>query len=635
MANVTSTNPRNGFSVRGYEGDNKTLLAFNFASKAAAADLAGFSIQCKPSGQPPYYLLNDLLFPAPNNHAVLAGEPQHSSANAPFQKYRWVHVTGQSHQGLAPAVGNYLYTVTPRYFGANGNMLALDGSLSASVTIPVGPFRKGSLALGFSRGYMQSQAYVNHFGSKTPIAPRNRPLQFDTSGKAGTNAAGQPVTFADIYKWMGSSARVQVFNVLNEVLNDASLTLKMFAYDLDEPDIVGILLQLAAQGRIKIILDDATLHIAHKNPKTGKTVTPLEVPFAAQFQQQAKAPSAMLRGKFGRYSHDKILIVLKNGVPTRVLTGSTNFSVTGLYVNANHVLVFDDATVAKEYSAVFDESWNDNCSQTAFAQSRFATAPFTPVGAGLPAMTVNFSPHSATYVTSLLGKLVDRINSEVNQPEGNVLFAVMELDDTRSVNPVYTALNNIYKKGNIFSYGISDKPDGVALYQPSTPQGVIVTGKPSHVQLPPPFNQVPSPPGHEIHDKFVICGINGADPVVYCGSSNLANGGEKANGDNLLEIHDADVATVFAIEALGLIDHYNFLDRYAQAKAAKTAAQSTKKKSATKAPAKKKPAKTATAKRSARQATSTRRAAKKTSAAKRAPARKKSTAKRSTKRASR
>ncbi len=33
--------------------------------------------------------------------------------------------------------------------------------------------------------------------------------------------------------------------------------------------------------------------------------------------------------------------------------------------------------------------------------------------------------------------------------------------------------------------------------------------------------------------------------------------------DNLLEIHDADVATAFAIEALLLVDHYNFLDRYA------------------------------------------------------------------------
>ena len=47
---------------------------------------------------------------------------------------------------------------------------------------------------------------------------------------------------------------------------------------------------------------------------------------------------------------------------------------------------------------------------------------------------------------------------------------------------------------------------------------------------------------------------------MFCGSSNLALGGEKANGDNLLMIEDEDVTMVFAIEALGLIDHFNFLN---------------------------------------------------------------------------
>jgi hypothetical protein len=63
-----------------------------------------------------------------------------------------------------------------------------------------------------------------------------------------------------------------------------------------------------------------------------------------------------------------------------------------------------------------------------------------------------------------------------------------------------------------------------------------------------------------VHHKFVVCGFNGDDPVVFCGSSNLASGGEENNGDNLLAIHDADIATVFAIEALSLVDHFNFLD---------------------------------------------------------------------------
>jgi hypothetical protein len=114
--------------------------------------------------------------------------------------------------------------------------------------------------------------------------------------------------------------------------------------------------------------------------------------------------------------------------------------------------------------------------------------------------------------------------------------------------------------------------------------------------LPPPFDQVPSLPAHEIHDKFVVCGLNGNDPMVYCGSSNLAGGGEAENGDNLLAIHDADVATAFAIEALGLVDHYDFLDRMAhpKAKAPKKAGAAAPKKSTTagvKKASKKKPAK--------------------------------------------
>ena len=57
-----------------------------------------------------------------------------------------------------------------------------------------------------------------------------------------------------------------------------------------------------------------------------------------------------LRGCFDRFSHDKIFIVSKSGSPIRVLTGSTNFSITGLYVNANHVLVFEDNNVAAKYA---------------------------------------------------------------------------------------------------------------------------------------------------------------------------------------------------------------------------------------------------------------------------------------------
>jgi hypothetical protein len=127
--------------------------------------------------------------------------------------------------------------------------------------------------------------------------------------------------------------------------------------------------------------------------------------------------------------------------------------------------------------------------------------------------------------------------------------------------PVLPALMALHKSQDIFTYGISDSPGGISVYPVGKKTGVLVTGKPGKTRMPPPFNQVPSIAEHQIHHKFVVCGFNGDDPVVYCGSSNLALGGEEKNGDNLLAIHDGDVATVFAIEALALVDHFDFLDK--------------------------------------------------------------------------
>jgi hypothetical protein len=516
-----------------------------------------------------------LQFQNPSQHAQVAGQDPHATINAPI--HRWTHVPSTSHQGVVSVVGDYTYTVTPRYFDDQQRMQPLDESLSASVTMAVGPFRKGALALGFTRGYMQSQAFVHHFGAQALLQPSNRPLLFDTSSQAGTNSAGQSFTFDDEYAWMGATARQQIFAILNAVLNDESLQLKVFAYDLNEPDVLKILLALGKDGRVQIILDNASLHVS-----SGGKTTP-EDAFTKQFQQVAKAPAAIVRGSFDRFSHDKIFIILKNGVATQVLTGSTNFSVTGLYVNANHVLVFDDATVANEYDKVFDESWQilkgtktpSVKAASEFAATALATQPFSFWSPSVPKMSITFSPHSKTDAATILNALSARIKSEASASKGSVLFAVMQL--TQSQTPVYETLKSLFGNTALYSYGISDSPGGTHLYAPGSKAGVLVTGKPGKTTLPAPFDQVPSPPGHEIHDKFVVCGLSGDDPVVYCGSSNLASGGEQANGDNLLEIHDEDVATVFAIEALLLVDHYNFLDRFSKAQQSRGVAKSTRK----------------------------------------------------------
>ncbi len=555
MASTKKT--KGALSVRAYIGDAKTLLAFNMP-KAATKNLAGFTIQVKPGAGDPYYILNSLQYKNPAAHAQDAILPANSTFNAPIHKFRWVHVPGSAHQGVEPFYGDYLYTVTPRYFDGHGSMLAIDPALGVPLTVEVGPFSRKHLDLGFTRGFTQSQAFVRHFGVNALIRPKTKDLLFDTSAQSGVSPLGQPYTFADEYKWLGFTARDRIFTLLESVLAKTSLRLDVFAYDLNEPDLIDVLLTLATQGRVRVILDNASLH--HGTPPK------YEDQFETLFTNAAKGDAAILRGRFGRYSHDKVFVVKTGAAPEtalRVLTGSTNFSVTGLYVNSNHVLVFNNAKVAQLYAKVFDEAWKDGVKAPAFRQSPLSTQTFSFGSAQTPAVDITFSPHTDADVTNVLDGVAARIASEGKQGKttGSVLFAVMEMDSGQS--PVFTALKALHANTDIFSYGISDNPGGIYLYRPNSRQGVLVTGKPIKTTLPPPFNQVPNigGVGHQVHHKFVVCGFNGDDPVVYCGSSNLASGGENLNGDNLLAIRDVHVATVFAIEAIALVDHFDFLDR--------------------------------------------------------------------------
>jgi phosphatidylserine/phosphatidylglycerophosphate/cardiolipin synthase-like enzyme len=551
--------------VSAYRGDAKILLAFNITEPSDRERLAGFTIQVKPDDGPTYYLWNKLQFEHPEKHAQVASEPPYSTVNAPLHRFRWVHVPGSDHQGLKPPFGLYTYTVTPRYFDDQQRLKPLDPARSATVVIELTPFSEGPVRLGFARGYAQSQAYVNHFGHSLVLKPRTASLVFDTHQIAGQNAQGRSFTYLDVYTWAGATAREQIIDVLNLVHEAPNRQLDVFAYDLNEPDVIKALLSLGGEKRVRVILDNASLHRS-----TAEKQSP-EDEFEKLFEAAA-GTDAIKRGRFGRYAHDKVFVVFADESrkqPELILTGSTNLSVTGLYVNANHVLVFEDQAIAQAYADAFQKAWETNVHQTAFAESALATTThnFTPADTGQ--IMIDFSPHLPADKDKVLARIVDRIQHE-SQVDGNgsVLFAVMTMDDEATKdqppkrNMVYDSLKLLHESEKIFSYGISDSPGQVWLYGPDSKGGILVSGKPGQPQLPPPFDQVPSiGGGHEIHHKFVVCGFGRPDMVVFCGSSNLAEGGELQNGDNLLCIHDPAIATAFAIETLLLVDHYNFLNR--------------------------------------------------------------------------
>ena len=547
---TTTSNEVHGLKVRAYQGDAKILLAFNLPQEKIK-DLAGFTIYCTPKGKAGYYLYNQLQLKDTERHAQKKTEPVYSSINAPIQKFRWLHVPGSFHQTEGVAFGPYTYEVTPRYFDENGILLAIDKSLTSEVVADMKPFVKGNLELGFTRGFVQSQGFVHNFGRKALFKPKNAKLLFNTTAIAGKNADGDNYTFRDEYKWSGFTARDKIFALLQKVMEDDALSLDVFAYDLNEPDIMKSFLSLAKEGRIRIILDFAALHHDAQGLKP-------EDEFEKEFVAAAVNGSAIKRGKFGRYQHNKVFILKKGNDAQTVLSGSTNFSVTGMYVNSNHVVVFNDQHVAQKYSEVFDEAWTDDVSHAAFVDSRNSKKSFVFENSGLPPMNVSFAPHDNVLAKQILDKLVEKIA----KAKSSVFFAVMETDE-KAKGPVAPALIKLHKRTDIFTAGITDSTNELTLYKPTFTEGLRVTGKPGKTFLPPPFDEEASIGiGHQVLHKFVVSDFNGEDPVVWFGSSNLALGGEEQNGDNLIEVHDTDIATVFAIEAIALVDHFHFRNKH-------------------------------------------------------------------------
>jgi phosphatidylserine/phosphatidylglycerophosphate/cardiolipin synthase-like enzyme len=550
---------KNGFQVRAYKGDAMTMLCFDLA-ESKAVNCVGFSIQCVTPANKSFFLYNRLAFDAPltdrNTNAAKLAEVSTPSDKAPFQKFRWLHIPTSSYDAKEE-FGTYTYRVTPRYM--NDNKLApLDADRTVEVKMAVGPFRKGRLRIGFTRGFMISQAYSRRFGNDTSLKPNDAKLLFDSSDTSGTYprnlrpVGGRKYSYKDQYEWMGWQAHDLLFTTLQEIIADRAMTVDVFAYDFDEPDCAKQLLALAAAGRIRMLLDNSASHVSSNGKSSPEDI------FEEEFNNRATAGATIVRGRYSRQAHQKTFIIKKNKQPFRVLTGSTNLAINGLYINANHVVVIDDKDVAARYQQVFDQSFTYLSAAvkpklTQLTSQDLFKKDFPFNKRSLPPLAISFAPHNKSSAESIL----DKINHAIKGAKESVLFAVMGMASNTS-GPIVSTLREIHKDDDIFSYGITDKYDGVVVYKPAARRGKLVLTKKLQKNLPKPFNKEIGTAAHKVHHKFLVMDFKSKEAVVYCGSSNLALLGEQQNGDNLLAIYDEDVATAFAIEAIRLIDHFHF-----------------------------------------------------------------------------
>lgn len=507
------TNP---LYVTAYACGATVLLAMNL-DKEKIANLAGFAILCCPPGKPSFYLANRINL----NHGVKDPATDWVPSNlAPFQKFRWVHCLQ-----ITEISGLYTYVVSAMYFIRRSKNLQAKFSVSVKINL-TSKYKEAKI--GFTRGYISSQAYVDKFNNK-PIRPKKKSLDFDTS------------PYQHQYKWLGGEARKLLFSFLQESIENPAITVDLFAYDLDEPDFIKNLEKL--KGRLRAVLDNAPLH-----KKKGA----LELEAAARLKQSAGKKN-IVQGHFKRFCHNKIIIQKKNGNPIKVLTGSANFSIRGLYVQANNIVIFHQADITAKYAEAFEVAFTN---MKKFQTFPIASKWFDFTLDNLVPTSVSFSPH-ISYNVSL-----ELLEEAIKNAKSAVLFSLMSMSGK---GPVIQSLENLINRTDIYSYGIVQSGNGLDLFKPGVKTGVFTPFAYLKDSVPQNFKKEWSGgAGQSIHHKFVVIDFNGENPVVFTGSSNLTSGGEEQNGDNLIAIYNREAAVMYAVEAIRLTDHYHFRYRMKQ-----------------------------------------------------------------------
>ena len=283
----------------------------------------------------------------------------------------------------------------------------------------------------------------------------------------------------------------------------------------------------------------------------------------------------------GHFAHNKFVVFCDSeGTPRRVLTGSTNWTCSGLCTQANNGLVIDDPAVAADFLA----AWN---------RIKDAGNAYTPalVTGNSTAKTIQVDGCKVTpwFVKTSAAQDLEFARNLINAAKEGILFLFFN-PGTFQEDPLHwTLLQNILERHNPASQAIcnsdlyfcgvvnQDIPQLTKPLDPSTASPSPVTLFKNGVEPPDRLSQDVLVPHnvksqfHEweqellgasmvnIHSKVIVIDPFGENPVVMTGSHNLGFKASNANDDNLVVIEgNAPLAAAYAINIIAIYQTYHW-----------------------------------------------------------------------------
>jgi phosphatidylserine/phosphatidylglycerophosphate/cardiolipin synthase-like enzyme len=498
-------NEAGSLSVHAIAGSHVVLLGLDVA-EADTAGLLGFAIERgDPATGARHWLRGMKVFAGTD----VAPGASVSLRDHPLQSFQW------GDYGVEPGHA-YTYRVVALY-GVPG---ALEERHDATVEITTEPVDEGTHAIHFNRGVAGSQAYERQFGDR-------RPREGDRSDPA--------------YTWLSRGLEEALLDFIASA-EGPGFALRGSVYEFTYPRVLDALAAAVDRGvDVRIVYDRRGTAGTGDKRKVWQASEPA-------IEKAGLGPVMIPRKTNSAISHNKFFVLLRDGGPAAVWTGSANVTWGGLFGQSNVGHLVRDTGVA----ARFLDYWTRLAADPAYAELRPANTEASPTPATPPAPGIGtvFSPRTTLdmidwYATQAAGArrsffmtaafgVHDEIAAAI-APDSDVLrYLVLEQPPGRGDVRFDVDHDVKVAVGSLLAKGVLDR--WVAEH---------LTNLDTHV--------------HFTHTKFMLVDPLGDHPLVVSGSGNFSDPSIHENDENMLVIQDDPrAADIFLGEFMRIFNHFYF-----------------------------------------------------------------------------
>ncbi len=522
----------------------------------------GFTVRRIVAGHDPEALPAFVGFDPPEKGAD-PSEFRKDTDRWPIQSYQWKDL-------FVPEDTDVSYEIVPLK-GTPKHLKPIEElKLTTGVTRATESF--GPVTVCFNRGIISTQALTKKLPKTAAGGPKAESLRAHI---------GKPKD--KIRKSLAGDAEATLCSLLRRAREQGG-TCYLALYELTDEALIQEIEKTA--GQVELILSNAD----GSRTETGPDGKPKTIKV---YDKTNAATRKRLRKKLGKSLHDRLLpkgnaighnkfVVYADddGVARAVLTGSTNWTPTGLCAQSNNALIIEDDEVAGCYLEYWKRLLADKSKQAHALRTVDAeTPPEIDLGDASGRARIWFSPNTVAHSVPknpVTPVDIQEVFARIHAAKDGVLFLVFSPGSRSILSEIKAVAQDRKAAGKCFFVrgAISDAATAEAyrtrVYNDSilNAPNTLITGiaaVPDYFTF---WEKELAKLGYAvIHDKIVVVDPFREDGCVITGSHNLGFKASYCNDENLAILSgDRRVVEAYTAHVLDVVNHYNWRESLQPAK---------------------------------------------------------------------